>query len=89
MKNLKKYCVISLTLFTIFSCGKCVECTQENNEGNNIQYQIIDNNGDIDSFGDIIVEICSDNFESKKDFKDYINELEEEYDYDCVNDFGN
>ena len=38
--------------------------------------------------GDYIEEICSDNFESKKDFNDYIDEMEDN-DWDCKSDFWN
>ena len=87
--KLTKLCII-LPLLAIMSCGKCVECTQENYDGDNDQYTVYDSNtGNSETFGDRITEICSDNFESKKDFNDYIDEIEKEYDYTCKNDFLN
>lgn len=79
---------ISLALL-FSSCNKCVECTQENSDGSVEQYTIYDDNGNTQTYGDRIVEICSDNFESKKDFKEYIDDIEDEYDYECKNDFLN
>ena len=76
-----------MPLLAIMSCGKCVECTIENSYGDNEQYTIY--NSTTETFGDYIVEICSDNFESKKDFNDYIDELEDELDWTCKNDFLN
>ena len=77
-------------IFIVSSCNKCVECTQEDSSGDNVQYQIYDDNdGSVESYGDQIVEVCSDNFESNKDFDEYIEDIQKEYDYDCKSDFWN
>ena len=89
MKKIKSLLLFGILVFTFSSCQKCVECTVEDFDGDNFQYQVSDDNGNVETFGDQIVEICSDNFESKKDFNDYIDELEKEYDYNCVNDMFN
>tara|TARA_B100000963_G_C22350152_1_gene546891 strand:+ start:278 stop:547 length:270 start_codon:yes stop_codon:yes gene_type:complete len=89
MNKLKKTIYLIIVIFTFSSCQKCVECTAEDIDGDNYQWQVMDDNGNVETFGDQIVEICSDNFESKKDFNDYIDELEKEYDYNCVGDMFN
>ncbi len=81
---MKKILLILTIAFAFTACNKCVECTQEDSSGDNYQ---ISANGE--TFGDYIEEICSDNFESKDDFNDYIEELEDEYNYDCKSDFFN
>lgn len=86
MKTIKKIIYLVIVIFTFSSCQKCVECTLEDIDGNNYEYEIIDENGNTETFGDQIIEICSDNFESKKDFNDYVDEVQKEYDYNCVND---
>ena len=71
--------------FMFAACNKCVECTHDDYE-----YIVWDENGnDYEKFGDYIEEICSDNFESKKDFREYIDAIEDEEDWECKSDFGN
>ena len=90
MKKIKNLLFFGLLTLVFSSCSKCVECTQEDISGDNYQYEIYDNtDNSYETFGDQIQEICSDNFESKKDFNDYIDELEREYNYDCKSDFWN
>ena len=79
MKNLKLLLIVSIA-FAFTACNKCKECTFANNEMEWIN-------------GETIVtphqEICSDNFETKKDFNNYIDYLEENGDWDCKSDFWN
>ena len=78
MKNLKLLLIVSIA-FAFTACNKCKECTPENNE-------FLSHNGET------IVrpneEICSDNFESNKDFKNFIEEKEEQG-YECKSDLWN
>ena len=76
---MKKILLISIITFAFTACNKCVECTIDDYE-----YQIGN-----ETYGDQIIEICSDNFESTRDFNEYIEDLEDEYDYDCTSDFWN
>ena len=69
--------------FMFAACNKCKECTHSDWE-----YQSYEGNGNYESYGDYIEEVCSDNFESKADFNDYIDALEDE-DWDCKSDFWN
>ena len=64
------YITLLVTPLIFSSCGKCVECHWDGNEW----YA----NGE--EFGDRMQEICSDDFESRKDFDEYIDELQDEYD---------
>ncbi len=82
---MKKILFILAIGFVFSSCNKCVECTTGN------EYEVYDsNNGAVEEFGDQIVEICSDNFESKKEFNDYIDALEDaDSDIECKSDFWN
>ena len=34
-------------------------------------------------------EVCRDDFDSKDEYEDYIEFLEDEYEYDCKSDFWN
>ena len=80
----KTILLLLLTAFFFSACNKCKECTHDNYE-----WTIYDGNYyDNETFGDQILEICSDNFESKKDFNDYIDEMEDN-DWDCKSDFWN
>ena len=79
--------------FMFSACSKCVECTMENSNGSTEQYEIYEyneNTGESSTteYGDRITEICSDNFESKKDFNDFIDEIEDQGG-DCKSDFWN
>jgi len=68
-----------------------MECTNEERYSYEYEY-VYDNqfgyiyNQIVDSVRSPNIEICRDNVESKKDYVDYI---EDELDFDCVNDFGN
>ena len=65
---MKKILLIAAVAFMFTACSKCVECTQEDPNGSNYQYTTYDQNGNIKTYGDQIGEVCSDNFESKKDW---------------------
>jgi len=80
MKNIFLILVIA---FLFSSCNKCKECT------NGDPWTVGGSgNSENETFGDEIYEICSDNFESKKDFNDFIDHLEDN-DFDCKSDFWN
>ena len=79
MKNLL---IVSLLVFALTSCNKCVECTHDDYEWTTWDGQFQE------THGDRIEEICRDNFESKKDYKDYIDAMEDD-DWDCKSDFWN
>mgnify|MGYP006163835847 CR=1 FL=1 len=85
---MKKLLLLTAVAFAFASCNKCVECNVVAWEGGaTIQHQIYDGDS-YEEFGDMIVEICSDNFESKKDFKDYTAWLEDNG-AECESDFWN
>ena len=69
--------------FMFTACNKCVECTADDYE-----YTTYDGFSE-ETHGDYIQEICSDNFESKKDFNEYIEAIEDEGDWECKSDFWN
>ena len=85
---MKKILLMAAVAFMFSACNKCVECTQEDSNGSNYQYTSYDQNDNIETYGDAISEVCSDNFESKKDFNDYIDYMEDN-DWDCKSDFWN
>ena len=83
---MKRTLFISAVTFMFISCNKCVECT----DGDSLYYGGSSGNHEFDErFGDEIHEVCSDNFESKKDFNDYIEAREDNDDWDCKSDFWN
>jgi len=83
---MKKLLLLVAIAFAFTACNKCVECTYDNME----EWYVPDEDFmDTEEFGDKIEEICSDNFESKKEFNDYIEALEEEQDWECKSDFWN
>ena len=85
---MKKILLIAAVAFMFSACNKCVECTQEWN-GVTDEWETYDiNTGNYETHGDRITEICSDNFESKKDFNSYIEEIEDNG-ADCKSDFWN
>jgi len=85
MKNLL---LMAALAFMFSACNKCVECTQDYG-GETQQWTTYDpNTGYEENHGDRIMEVCSDNFESKKDFNDYIDEMEDQG-ADCKSDFWN
>ena len=65
MKTLKILSAFVLVIITFSSCQKCMECHWDDDEWHA--------NGE--DFGDQMFEICSDDFESRKDFDDYIKEV--------------
>jgi hypothetical protein len=85
---MKKLLLLTTVAFMFASCNKCKECTQEDYNGSTYQYTTEDTNGNVETYGDQIIEICSDNFESNKDFKEYIEEIEDQG-ADCKSDFWN
>ena len=80
---MKKILLMLAVAFMFSACNKCKESTHSDWE-----YQSYEGNGNYESYGDYIEEVCSDNFESKADFNDYIDALEDE-DWDCKSDFWN
>ena len=85
---MKKILFMAALAFMFSACNKCVECTQEDSNGSNYEYTTYDQNGNVDTYGDAIDEVCSDNFESKKDFNEYIEEMEDQG-AECKSDFWN
>lgn len=70
---MKKLITILFVCGLIFSsCQKCVECSSDLYNGEDFP----------------MIEVCRDNFESKKDFNNYIDDMEDQ-DWDCKNDFWN
>jgi hypothetical protein len=80
---MKKILLIVTIVFAFTACNKCKECTDGDpwTVGGS-------GNSENETFGDEIHEVCSDNFESKKDFNDYIDYMEDN-DWDCKSDFWN
>jgi len=85
---MKKILFMAALAFMFSACSKCVECTQEDFNGRNYEYATSDQNGNVETYGDQINEVCSDNFESKKDFNEYIEEMEDQG-AECKSDFWN
>jgi hypothetical protein len=85
---MKKLLLLTAVAFMFAACNKCKECTMEDSDGSNFEYTTYDQNGNIETYGDQITEVCSDNFETKKDFKDYIEEMEDQG-AECKSDFWN
>lgn len=92
VKKIKSLLLFGVFVFTFSSCKKCMECFNEDRYSYSYEYEY-DQFGNltqtVDSVKSPNIEICKDDFESKKDYEDYIDFIEDEYDYDCVNDFGN
>ena len=81
---MKKILFILILGFVFSSCNKCKECSRDGYE-----YTTYDNFGNtIETHGNVIEEVCSDNFESKADFKGYIEAIEDEG-WECKSDFWN
>ena len=80
---MKKLLLFFVIPFMFFSCNKCKECTDGDpwSRGGS-------GDGEYETFGDEITEVCSDNFESKKDFNNFIETMEDNG-YDCKSDFWN
>jgi len=85
---MKKILIMAALAFMFSACNKCVECTQEDSNGSNYEYTTFDQNGNVETYGDQINEVCSDNFESKKDFNNFIDDLENDG-AECKSDFWN
>ena len=83
---MKKLLFMAALAFMFSACNKCVECTNSNYQyaGEYNEYT-----GEYETYGDRIEEVCSDNFESKDDFNDYIALVEDEPGVDCKSDFWN
>ena len=84
---MKKLLLLTAVAFMFAACNKCKECTMEYG-GTTEQWTTYDQNGNEDSHGDQIMELCSDNFESKKDFNNFIDAIEDEG-AECKSDFWN
>ena len=64
---MKKILFMVAAAFMFASCNKCKECTHDNYE-----YDMYNEyTGEYDTFGDQILEVCSDNFESKDESNEY------------------
>ncbi len=82
---MKKLLFMAALAFMFFACNKCVECSS-----NGYEYEIYnENTGEYETYGDRIEEVCSDNFESKDDFNDFIEDLEDDNEFECKSDFWN
>jgi hypothetical protein len=75
--------------FMFSACNKCVECTNSNYQYTTDEYNEYTGEYEYETYGDQIIEVCSDNFESKDDFNDYIEAIEDEPGVDCKSDFWN
>ena len=84
---MKKIILMAALAFMFTACNKCVECTMEYN-GVTEEWTTYDDDGNQETHGDRIEEVCSDNFESKKDFNNFIDEVEDSGG-DCKSDFWN
>ena len=84
---MKKILLMLSVVFMFSACNKCVECVDSYN-GQTEEWYVYDDDGTEDTFGDRITEVCSDNFESKEDFNNYIDAIEDEG-ADCKSDFWN
>jgi hypothetical protein len=85
----KTILLLFLTAFIFSACNRCVECTHDD-----LEYTVYAENSsyygyEYETYGDRIMEVCSDNFESKKDFKNYIEAIEKYEDWECKSDFWN
>ena len=92
MKHIKIIFFLLALIFTFSSCQKCMEC--ENDYYISTYTQIgYDQWGfpvyDYDSIKAPNSEICRDDFDSKDEFQDYIDYIEEENGSDCKSDFWN
>jgi len=90
---MKKILLMAAVAFMFSACSKCVECTMEDSNGSTYQVTLDEYNENTGQYttteyGDYITEVCSDNFESKKDFNDYIDDMEDEG-AECKSDFWN
>ena len=86
---MKKLLLMLSVAFMFSACNKCVECTATSYNGQTEEWYVYnDDDNTEDTFGDRIIEVCSDNFESKKDFNNYIDAIEDEG-VDCKSDFWN
>ena len=81
---MKKLLLLTAVAFMFAACNKCKECTDDDYEYTTYN----ENTGNAETHGDYIEEICSDNFESKADFNDYIDAIEDQG-ADCKSDFWN
>ena len=86
MKNLKLLLIVSIA-FAFTACNKCKECEADHYYNNNSSGSNSMNSEE--NFGHQIIEVCRDNFDSKEDFNNYIDNLEENDDWDCKSDFWN
>ena len=62
--------------FSFTACNQCMECEEKEGYGS-------------DGEEGPYIEVCKDNFDSRNDYEDYIEMLEEEDRYDCKSDFWN
>ncbi|MAW21049.1 MAG: hypothetical protein CMD16_01465 [Flavobacteriales bacterium] len=81
---MKKLLLFFAIAFVFSACNKCKECT----DGDPWTVGGYSGISEQETYGDQITEVCSDNFESKKDFNDFIDSLEDDG-YDCKSDFWN
>ena len=79
---MKNILLIVAIAFAFTACNKCKECKTNGN-------YYVGSYENMPDYGAEIIEICSDNFESKKDFNNYIDAKEETEGWDCKSDFWN
>ncbi len=82
--NMKKILFVLVLGLLFSSCNKCKECS----DGDPWTVGGSSANDNLQTFGDEILEVCRDNFESKDDFNSWIEYLEESG-YECKSDFWN
>ena len=75
------------------SCKKCKECETDSFRYSYTESNYFDQWGNpvwtLDSIKSPHYEVCRDDFDSKDEYEDYIEFLEDEDDYDCKSDFWN
>ena len=72
MKKIKNILLLAILVLAFSSCKKCKECSGYMDDG----------------VYEPMLEVCSDDFESKKDFNNYIK-VKEAQGYECKSDFWN
>ena len=63
--------VCVILVISFSSCEKCLECENETWDGDDYPY----------------LEVCSDNFEDRDAFDDYIDDLEDSLGFECQRDW--
>ena len=82
---MKKILFMVAAAFMFASCNKCKECVHDEYEYESWNPET----GESETYGDMIQEVCSDNFETKADFNDFIDAMEDNEGWECKSDFWN